>query len=190
MNTNTIRVALLATFAAFAGCITTRATVAPDANLAQYRTFAFSSTGEGTLARTPTGATIREEITRNLAEKGIQPAPAGTTPDFYVAPQLVMREQVNVNYAGWGGWGWGGGGGWGWGWGGWGGPTMYQYTEGTLIVDFIDPRTHESFWRGTASTVINTPDNPSPKKMAKSVDKLLDKYPMELTASAPGPTRM
>jgi hypothetical protein len=181
MTNRSICVALLLS----AGCISTRATVAPNANLTQYRTFTFAPETNQAFARTPTGAVVRDALTRELAEKGIYPASAGTTPDFYVSYQLALRQELEAygwgGYGGWGGWG-------GWGWGGPG--NVYEYTEGTLIVDFIDPKTNQSFWRGTASTVVNTPDNPNPKRMAKGVEEMMDKYPAQLTASAPAPTRM
>jgi hypothetical protein len=172
---------------AAAGCISTRATTAPGVNLTQYRTFAFAPETNQEIARTPTGAVIRNAIARELAERGIYPAPAGQAPDFYVSYQLFMREQLAATgaWGGWGGWGWSG---WGWGWGA--PASVYDYTEGTLVVDFIDPRTNRSFWRGTASSEVNTPENPSPKKMDKSVAEMLDKYPVRQLASAPGPTRM
>lgn len=189
MNTARLSLCMALGLVFAAGCITTRATTAPDVSLSQYHSFAFAPEANQTIARTPTGAVVRDAITRELAEKGIYPATGGAAPDFYVSYQLVMREQLAST--GWGGWGWGWGG-WGWGgWGTWGGPgDVYEYTEGTLIVDFVDPRTNRSFWRGTATSVVNNPDNPSQKKMATSVAKMMDKYPARLQASAPGPTRM
>jgi hypothetical protein len=179
---------VLVAVALAAGCISTRATLAPNAKVEQYRTFAFTPQANTAIDRTPTGAVVRDSITRELAEHGIRPA-SGAPPDFYVSYQLVLREQLTAsNWGGWGGWG-----GWGWGgvgWGGWGGPDIYEYTEGTLVVDFIDPRTNSSFWRGTATSVVNTPDNPNPKTMRKGVAKMIDKYPVELVATAPGPTRL
>jgi hypothetical protein len=173
----------LAALTLAAGCISTRASLAPNTNVARFRTFAFAPENSA-VARTPTGAIVRDTLARELAGKGIYPAPPGQRPDFYVGYQLVLREQLDVYGGGWGG-------GWGWGGWGWGGPVdVFQYTEGTLVLDFIDPRTNHSFWRGTATSVINTPDNPKPEKIRKSVAKTLEKYPVQLTASAPGPTRM
>jgi hypothetical protein len=80
--------------------------------------------------------------------------------------------------------------GWGWGWGydyGWGGPAYYAYTEGTIIVDFIDPHTNKVFWRGTASSVIDDPNNVSTAKVNKSIAKLISQYPVTMTASNPAP---
>ena len=175
MPAKTLTTALALALTLAAGCISTRASLAPNTSLSRYRTFAFAPETNA-MARTPTGAVVRDSIARELAEKGIYPATNGR-PDFFVGYQLVLREQLEA-YGGWGGWGWGGG------------PDLYQYTEGTLVLDFIDPRTNRSFWRGTATSVIDTPDNPKPDKMRKAVAKTLSKYPVELTASAPPPTRM
>jgi uncharacterized protein DUF4136 len=187
MKTGRMAFALAVILGFATSCIHTRATVAPDANLAQFRTFTFLPETSQALSRTPTGAIVRDALTRELAERGIHPAPPGQAPDFVVSYQLVLREQIAASD--WG-WGWGG---WAWGWGGWGwgGPaTVYEYTEGTLVVDFVDPRTNQSFWRGTATSVVSTPDNPNPKKMEKSVAAMIDKYPIRQMAAAPGPTRM
>jgi hypothetical protein len=183
---NRFVVLLAVAFALATGCITARATLAPNASIGQYRTFAFTPQASTAFDRTPTSAVIRDSITRSLAAHGIRPA-SGAPPDFFVGYQLVLREQLEAaGWGGWGGWGWGSWGGWGWG-----GPAdIYQYTEGTLVVDFIDPRTNSSFWRGTATSVVNTPDNPRPETMRKAVAKMIDKYPAELVATAPGPTRL
>jgi hypothetical protein len=185
MGPRTAGLALYAALALGAGCITTRATLAPNAQLHQYRTFAFVPETRKALSATPTGAVVRDSIAEQLGKRGIVPTNPGTPPDFWVSYQLVMRQQIAVSD--WGGWGWGW---WGWGYPGWGPADVYEYTEGTLIVDFIDPQTRQVFWRGTAASVINTPDNPNQRRMEKSVAKMMAKYPVEMVASAPVPTRM
>jgi hypothetical protein len=84
-----------------------------------------------------------------------------------------MQQEVGVS--GWGAPGWGYIGWGGYGWGGW---DVYTWTQGTLIVDFTDPRTNQVVWRGTASAVVNHPENPSPKKVEKAVNKLMAHYPV------------
>ena len=49
---------------------------------------------------------------------------------------------------------------WGGTWGH-GGVSVYQYEEGTLIIDFVDSNSKNLLWRGAAKSVIddaNTPD--------------------------------
>lgn len=177
-----VRLALVAALVGAAGCYTVHATRAPNVNLAQYRTFAFAPQS-GSLARTTTGAEIRSAITHNLEEKGIYPAQGTQRPDFLVAYHLNEKQEISAS-----GWGWPYGY-WGVGYWGWGGPLdVYQYTTGTVAIDFIDPSTHTAFWRGTAKTVLDVPENPEPKKVNKAVAKIFDKYPVELATT--GRTRM
>jgi hypothetical protein len=68
--------------------------------------------------------------------------------------------------------------------------TVYQYTEGTIVVDFVDPASHRVLWRGTASSIVQHPDNPNLAKIAKAVDKLMTRVPATGMASAGGRTGM
>ncbi|HEX6836464.1 MAG TPA: DUF4136 domain-containing protein, partial [Polyangia bacterium] len=68
----------------------------------------------------------------------------------------------------------------------WGGPdvTVRQYTEGTIVVDFVDPSSHRVLWRGSANGVVQHPQNPDLNKVAKSVDKMMRHYPPSALAAA------
>jgi len=167
--------------------------VAPNTNFAALRTFAFMAPVDpqsraAQLDRSPAGQQIHQQIAQNLMAKGFVPAQAPAQPDFLVAYRTLYRQRTDV--ANWGGWGWG----WGWGWSGWawGGPdvTVYQYTEGTIVVDFVDPASHRVLWRGTASSIVQHPDNPNLAKIAKAVDKLMTRVPATGMASAGGRTGM
>ena len=56
---------------------------------------------------------------------------------------------------------------------------VYQYEEGTLILDFIDTKSNEVIWRGSASAALDP--KPTPEKQEKriniAVTKLLKKFP-------------
>ena len=62
--------------------------------------------------------------------------------------------------------------------------SVDEYTQGTLFIDFIDPKTKQVFWRGTASAVADHPENPDTGKLAKAVDKVMAKYPSELATTS------
>lgn len=55
------------------------------------------------------------------------------------------------------------------------GAQVYEYDVGTLIVDFIDAKTKELVWRGSATDVIEEPI--SAKTIDEAVHKLLEPYP-------------
>ena len=183
-------VALTAVAAVGCSTVHVRSTPAPNANLSQLHTFAFMTpvrpdSRAAQLAESPAGQQIHNQLTQNLLDKGYTPAQGGAQPDFLVAYRGLLQQKTDVQswpYAG-PGWGWG----WGWGWGAWAwdGPdvTVRQYTEGTLVVDFVDPRSHQVLWRGTATSVVSHPQNPDLKKVAKAVDKLMNRLPPSAMAS-------
>jgi hypothetical protein len=179
-----------------AGCssVQVRSTPAPGANLAPLHTFAFMTpmrpdSPAARLQQTPAGQQIRTQIARDLIDKGYTPAPEGVQPDFVVAYRVNLRPRTEVqsmSYPG-PGWGWG----WGWGWHGWSWAgsdvTVREYTEGTLIVDFIDPTSHNVLWRGTATGVVDHPANPNLDKVARAVNKLIDRVPSSQLAGTTRP---
>jgi hypothetical protein len=171
----TLRLGLTAALALAAGCVSVQAHKAPGVSLAGYHTFAFLparpnelTQNQATFDRSPAGQAAREAVGRNLQEKGYVP----TTPDradFLVTVRATLQQQVDWGYGpdwvgGWYGW---------YGWYGW--PAASWYTVGTVIVDFMDPRTRQVIWRGTASRVVNHPNNPDPTHVAGAVDKLMNK---------------
>lgn len=157
--------ALLVGAAACSG-ITANSNIAPGANLSQYHTYAWY-VPPGGQAMTPAAQEVKSALQTQLAEKGLVPATNGP-PDFLIAVQGRKQQQLQAM----GGYGF------------YGFPDVYSYTEGTLIVDFIDPRTKRAFWRGTASGVMNQPNNPDFGQIDKAVAKLVQQYPSQLAATS------
>ena len=95
-------------------------------------------------------------------------------PDFLVAYHVGSEEKIEVSD-------------WGYSYGRRGGyygargtsVDVYQYQEGSLIVDFVDTKTHHLIWRGTARKVLAT--NPTPEQRTKTVnaavEKILESFP-------------
>jgi hypothetical protein len=172
MRIQTISVAVTL---ALAGCATvsTNSATAPGADLAQYKTYDFYPASQGR-PDTVAAQETRAALERNLSARGLTLVQPGQQPDFLVAFQGKQQQKVNVYSGGY--WGY-------YGYYGYGGfPSVTTYTEGTLIVDFIDARTQKAFWRGTASAVIDNPNNPSPAKINKAVAKLVQQYPVQVAA--------
>ena len=104
-----------------------------------------------------------------MAAKGIRKTTQD--PDILVAFHTGVKDKVNVQN-----WGYGYGGGWGWGGGD---VTTVNYQEGTLILDFINPKTKNLMWRGVGKGVLpgrTTPEK-SEKNINNAVSKILAKYP-------------
>src|SRR5262245_48823676 len=120
------------------GCSTAvevRSTPAPGVYLSELRSFGFMAPAHpdapgAQLARLPAGQQIRDTITRDLIKKGYLPVAKGATPEFLVAFYVHTQQKTEVQD-------------WGysapsWWWGAGPDVTVYQYSEGTLFVDFID----------------------------------------------------
>jgi uncharacterized protein DUF4136 len=159
-----------------AGCgASVHSSIAPNANLGQYKTFAFKTPQyRAGKAESVAEQELRTALRNDMAQKGLTEAAAGQQPDFLVAYHVKEQQKLDVEDVGYG---------FGWGWGG---ADVYQYTQGTIIVDFIDPRTNQAFWRGTASDVVNHPETPDVGRLDNAVAKLVNQYPSQM-AAAPRP---
>lgn len=62
-----------------------------------------------------------------------------------------------------------------------GSPTrsVYQYDQGTLILDIVDPNTRKLLWRGSATDEVNLSSSPEKKreKIFEAVNKILEQFP-------------
>ena len=173
----------------FAGCDSGNGpTVKTDydktVNFAQYHTFAFQRGRIVTRLGTPdTNNTlvadrIREAVVSQLSAKGLQPVTQN--PDLVVTYVAGAKTKQDIESMG---------------------PTPYHspyfggpfgfdrgayfgtgydqfytttYTEGTLILDLIDPRTRHLVWRAYVTGPV---DNPDQKAINKAVSAALKKFP-------------
>jgi hypothetical protein len=93
-------------------------------------------------------------------------------PDFVIVYHTGVQDKVNVTN-----WGYT----YGPYWGPWGQSVdVNQYTEGTLILDFISWETKNLVWRGTAQKVLESaPREPAEqeRRIQEVVDALLENFP-------------
>jgi hypothetical protein len=100
--------------------------------------------------------------------------------DFLVAYQLVVEDKTQIrvindyyDYPR----------GWRYGYGGYyGGGSRaytYEYKQGTLVIDFVDPKTKKLMWRGTGTDEVMASASPEEKRkqIKKAVDKILGQFP-------------
>jgi hypothetical protein len=118
------------------------------------------------------GRRVRAAVDAALAARGIRRD--SNNPDFQVAAHVSSRERTEVRdwgytYRAHGGW--------------YGSPNfdVYQYDEGTLVIDVIDPARHELVWRGTASKIIDEDWTPAEREqeIQAAVEALLKGFPPE-----------
>jgi hypothetical protein len=156
---------------ATAGCSTmsVHSTFNPSATFSQYRTYAWLPNTDKTrvadlMRGSPSEQRLQSNVDQALAAKGITLAPAGTQPDFLISYHVATQEKMDVTD-------------WGYGFYGFGGPVdAYTYTQGTLILDFVDPKTQNAFWRGYASDIVGDA-GANGAKLDEAVTKMMQKYP-------------
>jgi hypothetical protein len=159
-----------------------------QAEFDRYRTYAWmknaTGTRDGVKQHIPTGGPldkrIRSAAARHLASKELEVS--ANDPDLLVIYHLGTQEKIQAtsygysyypHYSGWGG-------GYPY-YSGYGGHRVdiYQYTEGTLILDLVDARTEQLVWRGYATDTLE--QNPSPEKVESRLDeafhRMLSNYP-------------
>lgn len=122
--------------------------------------------------------TIKKAVNAELKAKGL--AISSDNPDFLIAEHVGKQSKVETTD-----WGYGyrtheeTTGGFGGGYSGASKPTLRQYEEGVLILDFVDPKTKEMIWRGSVKAEIqkvNTPEK-SEALINQAVRKILRHYP-------------
>lgn len=107
---------------------------------------------------------IRRAVDEQLAQKGLKQDTS--SPDLIVVYHTGVEDKVNVTD-------------WGYTYGsyywGWGGRAIdvYQYQEGTLIIDLIDASTEMLVWRGWATKTLE--DNPSPEQVDNTINSVVEK---------------
>jgi hypothetical protein len=109
---------------------------------------------------------IRDEIRRAFEERGYvySPGRADMAIAYYAtaAPVLDVRT---FDY--------------GYDWRGF--PRQYlnvvQYTQGTVIIDVIDPVTRKLLWRGEGSAPVSTDPNKYIRDLRKAVDAIVARFP-------------
>jgi hypothetical protein len=116
---------------------------------------------------------LRQAIVLGLASQGY--VVDETDPDFTVAVYASAREKLQVTY-------------WDYGypwrprwWSGWGrgriGPTVTEYTEGTVIIDVIDPASRDLLWRGRGVALVSDDEREYLKHLRNTVAAILEKFP-------------
>jgi len=113
------------------------------------------------------GERIKDALRRDLEMRGFRYQPDGR-PDFLIAYYALDRERAEIEPVGYGmpyRWRWG------WGPGVW---TRY-YTQGSVVVDFIDPGSNQLIWRGRATDTVKGLDQ-SEKQIDKGVDELVKHF--------------
>ncbi len=161
----------------FAGCSSVSVTSDYDlyADFTKYKTF-YIYTGELKGSRLETVPLVKKRvldaIETELKKKGMTEEDS-LNADMTVYAQANTTEKMNVNSYGYG---------YGYGWG----PYPYgrnidvsYYTQGSLIIDFVDNKEDDLIWRGIGTAVLQNQGTPEEREqyINEAVAKILDQYP-------------
>ncbi len=150
-----------------------------DSNFASYRTYAWAPqpTAEGSTsasAAMQNNSLLQDRIRRSvdtaMASKGF--TVNTENPDVIVVYHTGMQNKVDVTD-----WGYSYAGSY-WGWAG-RDIDVYNYTEGTLLVDLVDPKQKKLVWRGSASGVVDPGRTPEQiqQRLDDVVSQMFQNYP-------------
>jgi hypothetical protein len=126
---------------------------------------------------------IHDAVDSELAARGFRKVTSD--PDFLVAYHVSLDKRQSVqtlnNYYGYGpGWGYGYGSAYRPGyWAGAPETYVYEYEEGTLILDVVNPDNKELMWRGSAQDEVHFKTSPEKEqtKLKEAVRKMLAHFP-------------
>ena len=177
--------AILVAAATACNPVTVRTTVAPDAHLANLRTFAImtptakkanalSDNTDPMLSNSIANQALRQDLVTDFQAKGY--TLTSESPSFAVAYYASAKQKLDVTDWDYGYQYWGYHRFWH-GYGGYPVETVQQYTQGTVIVDVIDPATKELLWRGQGQADVSQDPTTYTAEVAKTVQAIVAKFP-------------
>jgi len=159
------------------GCssISTTSDYDPAANFVSYTTF---SIYDGVIKNSELESAplvkkrVLEAIANEMQKKGMTQTDSSKA-DLIIFAQAGTTEKMNVTD-------------YGYGYGGWWGPNPYgrnidvsYYTQGSLVIDFVDNAKDELVWRGIGTAALQDRGTPEERQafIDEAVAKILDQYP-------------
>jgi hypothetical protein len=183
MKTSALKLAAAISMSLFAACSTVTVTTDYDrsASFAKYKTYRLAPAAHGHTLSPVTDAALRASLRRELAARGIAETSSGKS-DLAIVRHVFLEQKISVNQ--YTDWGYGYGGGWPYRYGYYGmwagAPRTYvdvsRYTEGTLVLDFVDTRTQRLVFRGIGKAVVAGPES-NARKIDEAVTKMIAAFP-------------
>jgi hypothetical protein len=179
----TILAGLTAPLLLLCGCSTVSITTDYDhtANFGNYRTYAVEPPKDAPALSPSADAALRSALNENLAARGIREVGKGDLPDIALVPHVKAEQKYTVQQ--YSSWGYGPGvwpyyGGY---YGAWAGApysysTIDSYTEGTLVLDFVDTSKQKLVFRGVGTGTVGSPES-NAEKIREAVEQIVAKFP-------------
>lgn len=161
-----------------AACSTVSVTTDFDraASFTQYLTYTFVPSKEKIPLSPSTETAFRDALRENLAARNI--TEVSKDADLHVIRHISTKERLSVYQSN--NWPYRG---MPYGYGYYGlwasAPIIYdvsEYTEGTLILDFVDSKTQKLVFRGIATGTVSDPET-NAKRVREAVEKIVQKFP-------------
>jgi hypothetical protein len=146
-----------------------------------YRTYALEPPSQVPPLSPSADSALRNTLRETLAARGIREVDLADKPDLAVVPHVRLQQQYSVDqYTQWGY----AGGAWPYRagyYGVWAGApatytTINNYTEGTLLLDFVDTSKQKLVFRGAGTGTMGSPES-NAKKIQEAVTKIVEKFP-------------
>ena len=171
-----------AIFACSLGCtsIDVKTDYDKSADFSKFKTFAFAGMTDlnqaGLLSNSLLRKRIESAIGQELTKKGLKSVPLDQNPDLLVHYWMGVKDKqvVEATAPAMGGYGWYGRYGYG---GGYGGVTTYDYQEGTLIADLIEPTKKDLVWRATMKADLEATAAENSELLNKATAEAFKNYP-------------
>jgi len=152
------------------------------ADFTMFKTFAFAGLADvnkgGIYDNTLMDKRIESAVVRELTAKGLRQVGVGDPQDLLVQYWLNVQDKQRLESGGtsvgvargpYGGYGWGAGYG--------GGVTTYDYKEGTLILDLIEPAKKQLVWRATIVGTLQDSTKDNVELGNKAIAEAFESYP-------------
>jgi hypothetical protein len=156
-----MKLGAVALLLALIGCnpITVNTATSPTADFANRHTFAWERNPQmgGTLDDTVVGQEIHAAVNDALEAHGFRPAAAGESPDLLVDYHVKTQHESEITGGRWN-------------------VEQFNYTEGTLLVALVEPKSKLFHWQGNAQSVVNA-GGESSEDIQKAVQKMFADFP-------------
>jgi hypothetical protein len=165
-----------------------RTAAAPDAQFSNLHKFIVLATprprsgGDGQsnddpmLQNSITYRALHNDLVSNFQERGYVIDSAN--PDFAVAAYATARQKLDVSQYDYG-YPY-----WRWRWWGPPEPVVTEYTEGTVVVDVVNPKTKVLLWRGQGVASVSDDPQTYAKDLARTVEKIIERFPEAVAPQA------
>ncbi len=183
MKTTASKLAVLCAMSVLTACSSVTVTTDYDhsVSFSKYKSYTLAPPAQGQMLSPTSETALRDALRTQLATRGISEATSGHG-DLAVVRHVFLKDKVSVQQ--FANWGYGYGGGWPYRYGSygmWAGAplthtSVSQYTEGTMVLDFVDTSTSKLVFRSTGTAIVGKPEG-NARSIQKAVEKTVANFP-------------